>query len=593
MTRLDSSQRIALAGISVLLLMLALTAAIAVLSVIAAADAPDAVATAWKAHRAACLEIPQERYHLDRARAVRGLVHDPDGNPVPGALVRCVRGDALLELARSGAPTPENWSGLVETETRTDSEGRYEFPHLSQGSRMICASAAGFAPDVQGLVLVQDGSGARVDFRLESPRTLRVRVADADDRPLRIHLVPHRWWPELMSRDVNGEEAEVEFSGVGGPFRTGLVLVSDLSSGSSWEPKGRFEVDRSDEITISCTEEYTPSARDVPEAECVPAWQRETSEAGRRFFSLLTPVALFWQAGGSRPSAADLDLAHQIQAAGLDLVAHRPNSSRARGGLRGSGPSPFLPVLIESRDGPAWLEWTSEASEFELLGLPRGLYRVRSLNSYGRVSFARGAIVPASGVVDLGARPGSPIELDEPLSREVMGTVRWEDGRPADKAVVFLQDATNFRRFLKREVTNRNGYFRIPDVPAARYVAFALPPDDKRAMKSFVYPRVDAMPRETWLDLSLSPHRVIGRLPAAGSSRLVQLARVDPEGRERVVWSLTPADDGQFEITNVPHGQYVVRRARDGSAPGSASLPFVVEGDRTVTVRWPNDASIF
>src|SRR5262249_35453248 len=228
---------------------------------------------------------------------------------------------------------------------------------------------------------------------------------------------------------------------------------------------------------------------------------------------------------------------------------------------------------------------TSEASEFELGGIPAGVYRVRAMNSFGRVSFARGLVVPPSDVGELKAQFGGPIELEKRFSREVMGVVRWENGHAGEESVVILQDATNFRRLLKRVVADKNGFFSIPDVPAGRYVAFALPPKEEQAMKQFVYPVVAKEPRETWLDFTLSPHRVVGRVPAVGSSESVDLILLGPKGEEAIVWTVVPTEEGKFEIANVPHGRYLVR-ARGGAA-GHSSHPFVVESDLVVTVRWP------
>lgn len=649
MTLSSPLRKISITSFSAILILALVLAAVSV-SMIAARRDPDTLATAWQNHRQACLKSPEEIYHRDRARAVRGIVHASEGKPVPGARVQCVRLTSLLELARRNTTTADLWSGLVETETITDSQGRYEFPHLSEGCRTICASASGFASDVQNMVLTQDGSGATVDFNLDAPKTLRVQLRHTGNHRLRIQLVPNRWWPELLSRDIGAGTTEVEFSGIGGPFKKGLIVVSDLSSPSSeWKPKAAYNLDRSGDVTVSFITNYIPSSHDVPEAECVHAvhpWPDGTSEAKRLFFSMLTPVALFWQTDQPVQSSASADFSGQglaLRPENRDLRMYVPNSfggllspralfwptdllsqtsasgdsanqaprvRKATSGLHGYGPNPFLPVLIESRDGRAWLEWTSGASEFELVNVPAGLYRVRSFDTFGKMSFARGLVASPSEVADLKSGLGDRIQLDEPRSREVMGFVRWENGSPAQNAEVFLQDAANFRRFLERVVTNENGFFSISNVPAAQYVSFALPPNDENSMKNFIYPYVKETPREVWLDFTLSPHRIVGQRPEVGSSKRLELLREDPEvqaclfwpvtsgmipwavpislkGQERVVWAVTPTEGGQFKISNVPHGRYKVRTASEGSAAAITSLPFVIERDLVTTVRWP------
>ena len=262
------------------------------------------------------------------------------------------------------------------------------------------------------------------------------------------------------------------------------------------------------------------------------------------------------------------------------------NGSGAAGVLRGYTRGAFLPVLIESRVGGAWLGWTSEASEFELGGLPGGIYRARALDAFGRVSFARGSVVQSSGVSEFKTAFGTQIDLDKSLSREVMGVVCWEDGQPVEDAEVFFQDAVSFRRFIQRAQTDRNGFFRIANVPGnASYFAFARPPKEENAIKVLIFPEVDSSRRETWLDLRLSPHRVIGRFHGGGSDSHLELVSEEPEGRSRVVWSFSPDKDGQFRVANVPHGRYVVRESTGGVVAKPSSLPCPVESEIESFVR--------
>ncbi len=559
---------------AILASLLSLTAIIVGLSLATASEMPE-MASIWKNHRKICLNIPEESFRKDQSRALRGIVRDASGKPVAGSLVRCLPLAALREFIQRAPQTPMLWSGLVEAETRTDSDGKYEFPHLAEGSRTVCASASGLAPDVQCAIVILDGTGARVDFNLEAPKKLRVSLKDVGDRSRRVHIVPYRWWPEFPSRDVTSHETQVEFPDLGGPFRKGIVCISESDSPSRWEPKAAFDLDRSHEVTVSCIGGPIPSALEVPEAGCLPPWQPKMSGATRLFFSMLTPTALLWQTDSSPEPTA-------VTSAGVDATRRRGNSE-----LRGYASGPFLPVLIESRDGGAWLDWTSDASEFDLVGIPGGVYRVRSLSSFGRVSYARGLVVPPSGIADLDSRFDSRIEVDEPLSREVMGIVRWENGLPAEGAEVFLQDAANFRRFLQRAVADRSGYFRIPNVPGgARYVAFAMPPKVGHAIKHYVYLHIDQAQRETWLDFSLSPHHIVGQFASGESKRQIQLIREDPGGQKRLVWSVASTKEGQFEFANVLHGRYVVHAVGEGSLGSRASVPFVVEADEKVVVRW-------
>jgi hypothetical protein len=89
----------------------------------------------WRKHHEDSHKLPDELFHRDRFRAIRGRVSDEDGKPVAGALVRCVRLESLVELARAGVPSASTWRLPIEAETTADEQGRYEFP--------ICPSAGG------------------------------------------------------------------------------------------------------------------------------------------------------------------------------------------------------------------------------------------------------------------------------------------------------------------------------------------------------------------------------------------------------------------------------------------------------------------
>lgn len=158
----------------------------------------------------------------------------------------------------------------------------------------------------------------------------------------------------------------------------------------------------------------------------------------------------------------------------------------ATGVVRGFAPHPFLPVLVESHTAGPRLAWTSDASEFEVDGLPAGSYRVRALDLFGRVTFAAGVAVRPDRTAgpDEHVRLWSKVDLDEPDSRQVLGFVKWESGLPVARAAVFMQCSYNFRKYVRRVETDEQGFFRFFDVPGNEpYFVFALPPGDGSAMR--------------------------------------------------------------------------------------------------------------
>jgi hypothetical protein len=244
-------------------------------------------------------------------------------------------------------------------------------------------------------------------------------------------------------------------------------------------------------------------------------------------------------------------------------------------------------VLVESRAGGSWLGWTSEASEFEVGGLPAGSYRVRALDLFGRVTFASGVSVRPGWTPKQETRLWAKIDLDEPDSREVMGFVRWESGRPVEKAAVFMQNSYNFRKYVRRVETDEHGYFRFGDVPGDEpYFLFALPPGEGNAMRHFQYFGIGAAQREVWRALELHPHRVTGDLPGADPKSTLQLVRLEGKA-ESIVWSFQADPSGRFTVANVPHGRYRVQMSQDGGGKAMRSLPFEVgDGQSETMVRW-------
>jgi hypothetical protein len=347
---------------------------------------------------------------------------------------------------------------------------------------------------------------------------------------------------------------------------------------------GRYDLDQAAEVVITGTNTIV-SQYDLPEAAGIEPWGLPMRASQRLFYAAMSPVAVFWPAVGDDQPPRWMEPSYVLSPVTFSLPA------TGTGTIRGFAPHPFLPVLVESRSGGSWLTWTSDASEFEVSGLPAGPFRVRALDLFGQLTFASGASV-RDGSTTAPARLWAKVDLDEPDSREVMGFVRWESGLPAARAVVFIQNTYNFRKFVRRAETDEQGFFRFSDVPGDEpYFIFALPPGDDNAVRSLEYFGVASPQREVWRMLTLHPHRVTGNLPDDVSAKTVlQLVVIDRDG-ERVLWSFHASEGGRFTVANVPRGRY---RAHASSGEGSGggklahSLPFEVpDGQTETTVRWP------
>jgi hypothetical protein len=531
----------------------------------------------WAAHRAEIREIPESLYHHDRFRAIRGRVTDEDGKPVAGALVRCVKVESLVELANDWTPTSSGWKLPIEAERSTGEDGRYDFAQLPVGARTLCYSAPGrdLAPAIKDLIVVQDGLGAQLDVTLGRPKVLRVQLGWSSIKPTaRFHLIPHRWWPDIITVPVARGADSVEFRGLGGPFRKGLIAVSGAGESSPLRVIARYDLDRHENITLPRPGERA-SRFDIPEAGGLEPLSEPLTPTVRAFYAAMSPIALLW--------VPDVDIGPLRLP--LDELAKSFASHSVHGAVRGFSPQPFLPVLIKSPWSPGVLTWTSEASEFEVGGLPSGAYRARAIDLFGRVTFASGArVIPGqSSITEM--RLWAKVDLDEPDSREVMGFVRWESGVPVAKAAVFMQNTYSFRKYLRRVETDDRGYFCFSNVPCNEpYFVFAAPPGENDAIRNFDYFTVASFQRELWRDHVLHPHRIAGILPAAvPAATTLQLVRDDGEV-ETTVWTFRAASSRRLALGNVPHGKYRVQLVAGKTI---RSLPIdVADGRPEVAVYW-------
>ncbi len=319
---------------------------------------------------------------------------------------------------------------------------------------------------------------------------------------------------------------------------------------------------------------------DLPEAAGLEPWQEPLTSSVRLFYAAMSPIALFWAPDGDI-GPLRLPLAEFIRS--FDEPA-------MRGTLRGFAPSPFVPVLAKSPWSAGVLTWTSEASEFEVAGLPAGTYRARALDLFGRVTFASGAYVGPDQRTTAATTLWAKVDLDEPDRRQVMGFVRWESGVPVGKAAVFMQNTSDFRKYVRRVETDEHGYFRFADVPANEpYFVFAVPPGQTHAMRTLDYFGIAVFQREIWREQVVHPHRITGSLAEVISPESVlELVSVDRKV-DALVWSFRADPSQRFTVENVPHGRYCVQVSHREGENAVRSLAFEVgDGGADVTVEWPS-----
>ncbi len=233
------------------------------------------------------------------------------------------------------------------------------------------------------------------------------------------------------------------------------------------------------------------------------------------------------------------------------------------------------------------IAWSSDASEFTCEGLPAGPCLVRGFDVLGRLTFARGLYVAPGTESSLAPGIWTKLDLEEPDSREVSGFVRWENGGPAVKAEVYVQNSGDFRRYSRKLETDENGFFRAGGVPADEtYFVFAVPPGDTAAIRQFAYFTTPGSLRKITRDATLHPHRIAGTLGDLDPETTLRLSAIEAGG-ERIVWSTRADASGRFLVTNVAHGRYRVDAVSPGQKVVARSEGLEIgDGRLEVGVEW-------
>ncbi len=104
-------------------------------------------------------------FKLGRAVTVRGLVVDPDGQPVPDAQV------AVGRVSESG-----------RRETKSEADGSFSLVGCKPGRNVLSAEAKGFAPTTRDVELAENSEPFRLT--LQSGHVLRLRVVDKAGLPV-------------------------------------------------------------------------------------------------------------------------------------------------------------------------------------------------------------------------------------------------------------------------------------------------------------------------------------------------------------------------------------------------------------------------
>lgn len=494
-----------------------------------------------RAHHEKLARAADERYLVDRARALSGVVFGPRG-ACQQASIRIHDARSLAGALEPGL-TPRQVLSVVaglapEQVLASEESGAFAWSPADLGPQWLWISAEGHAPRRMGPFPVRDGLGvAELRCQLVEARQRAVHC-DLDD-VRRVTPVYAGWWPGDQGWSVSE------------PL---VVLSVPWREPDGW-PLALATIDGQGQLALWAW----PSSAEGTELPPLSAWEPW----------LPTPSAL-------GPAARALDPRTALW-----------RSDEPRVQSAGAGPPPLVPLTVSAPTGFGVVEWrrpgAAPRQEFadafgEWVGRGAAGDRlvVRCLTPFRGWSGSKGVVLPADGEPPLLYFHPQEGETGAPDQVSIVGFVDDPTGVVSD-AVVFCQPASwPLGGPVQRTTTDVHGFYRFDGLTAGAAYDLVFVRDERPACVRGQLRATVGTPGGPphWQDLSLSGASLDVAVPtdlAAGELRLLQ----DAAG-ERPRWSV-PLDqlaDGQ--LLDVPPGLWRLAVYRD-DALQRESAPVTVD----------------
>jgi hypothetical protein len=463
----------------------------------------------------------------------KGFVVDPDGRPVPGAVVR------LIILG--------GWSGSPDLRTTSDPSGWFELSlpgeasgrlaEVAAGTPRVIATAAGF-----GLGWADPRPGKRTDVQLAADLPIEGRIVDAQGRPIAgVKVKTHNAWasPEENLASFIEDVKSHGWSPWEGPRALKLVT---FETAATTDVDGRFRLEgigRERVVALALsgptivTEEVYAMTRTGPAARPVGWEGREPgarSYRGARFEHTAAPCL-------------------PIVGTARDVETGRPIAGvKIRGDVESVG---------GQTDHPGTSTTTDDQGRYVLTGLPLGGHIRLSASS------TRGlAYVGRNVSMVIGSATGKPARCDIGLRKGIVIRGRVTDqvtGKPVRAGVTYypFPDATHLEGYPTTEQYNASGddgWFEIA-VPPGRGV-IAARSGDPRYLLAVGAERIEGLNRIPPL-ARMPPHPapdyqvVVEVNPTAGSGPAIRDLPLVPA---RTVKGMVVGPDGKPAVDAVAIG---------------------------------------
>lgn len=439
---------------------------------------------------------------LEAGLLLLGNVQSADGKPLAGADV------TLTEL---GAPSVAE-GGPEPRSTQTAADGEYRFDHLAPRQFTVEARHAGFAPRAATLALLFGAAtgNSRQDFQLQpAGAAIAGRVRDADDRAV------HGLRLRLSQRDRNAHDFFLveTVSDEQGLFRFDTVSQGvfqlEVLDGEHYLPKP-LTVQAGDQAVdlrvqpARFVQGQLSGASGPPREFRVTI--RPTGGSGARLLGDGRPSRLitgaeppgYFEFHGLQPGAyrfeisadgyavtTSADVILGVEAPSAEVLIELATGGAIRGRiappaegvaveLRGADYDPAAPMetVLPTQPSFGLATRTDAAGAFLLEHVPAGPYTLTARAPGAPPLHVRSLEVVEGGQLDLG-------QLELPRGGIIFGNVLAENGTPSVGArVTALSEGQQ-----ESAVTDAQGAFRLPPLPAGEYELRAVPPGMWEALR--------------------------------------------------------------------------------------------------------------
>lgn len=447
---------------------------------------------------------------LDPGEALRGSVLDPQGNPVPDALV-IPESELPCDMITLRDAEQAFW---VPVAARTRPDGRFVLPHLPAGPQTLRVTADDWAPAWVTLEVTGAASAPEVVVRLQPGGAIAGRVTGADGGPRAGALLitmpmdasqgQRRAHFDMTNTDADGRfrfehlpagSMIVVLTGQDAPpevkpvrVREGEVEPVDFAAphggvrlrGLLMDPQGA-------PIGLQNMALIDFEASDTTRWD--QSWVATTTDAqGRYVFDGVAPgnYQIFLIADQGRglrmvdelPVRDEPEVLHDVRVppARLEVSVLDPRGSPEAGAI----------LFLFRRTGDRWAfaghGRTDDRGRGDFTGVPVGVYRIEACPTREGPGHAW-----REGVALTATDPAATVTLELPEGGGVSGRVVDETGAPVASARVLFRDAEGFDHPGSLvPFTDDSGAFQAFGLPPGEYTLRAFGPDGRSSERVFL-----------------------------------------------------------------------------------------------------------